>query len=533
MPALTLHGHHGISTTRTVDRTLRKGTRMTNDPAPIAPEPAAEPAPTSPAPRVSVFRSWVSLAGLILAMGSFFAFLLLFLLDTLAKFGNPYMGVVIYLVTPAFLVLGLAVAGIGALMQRRAIMRSVPGARPLMQIDLARPRHRRILGAFVGGGLLLLLFTAFATYHAYHFTESVQFCGQTCHGVMQPELTTYHHSAHARVDCVACHIGAGATWYVRSKLSGTYQVYAVLANKYPRPIPTPVRNLRPAQETCEQCHWPKAFVGNVDRTYPHFMFDSSNTPYTVRLLLKVGGGDPTHGPVGGIHWHMNVGSKVEYVAADPERQKIPWVRITDSQSVVTEYRVPGFTNAPSPDTIRRMDCMDCHNRPAHRFNKPDAAVDLAIALKRIDRELPFIKKNAVAALVKDYPTEAHAMQGIATALASQYPDDQRVRPVIDVVQEIYRQNFFPEMKANWKVYHDNIGHKDWPGCFRCHDGEHKTADGTKSIKANDCSACHVILAQGKGDELDNLSAKGQEFAHPGGDCEDMLCSDCHSGGLPP
>lgn len=508
---------------------------MTTDPVAGAPEPAPSPAsdPAAPAPRVSVFRSWVSLAGLILATGSFFAFLLLFLLDTLAKFGNPYMGVVTYLVTPAFLILGLMVAAAGAWMQRRAVMRMTPGARPLMQIDLTRPRHRRIMGIFMAGAVLLLLFTAFATYHAYHFTESVQFCGQTCHTVMQPELTTYHHSAHARVDCVACHIGAGATWYVRSKLSGLYQVYAVLANKYPRPIPTPVRNLRPAQETCEQCHWPKSFVGNVDRTYSHYLFDASNTAYSVRLLLKVGGGDPTHGPVGGIHWHMNVGNKVEYVASDPERQKIPWVRITDAQSVVTEYRVPGFTNDPVQAGIRRMDCMDCHNRPAHRFSKPDEAVDLALALKRMDRALPSIKKNAVAALVQEYPTEALAMRGIATTLTSQYPDDLRIRPAIDVVQEIYRQNFFPEMKASWRNYPDNIGHKDWPGCFRCHDGEHKTADGRKSIKANDCSACHIILAQGQGEDLDQLSARGQEFAHPGGDYGDLLCSECHSGGSPP
>ena len=159
-----------------------------------------------------------------------------------------------------------------------------------------------------------LLISALGSYQTYEYTESVQFCGQACHTVMKPEMTAYLHGPHARVACAQCHIGPGATWYVRSKLSGTYQVYATLFNKYPRPIPTPVKNLRPAQETCNQCHWPKEFVGDLDRTYHYFLGDKTNTPYSVRLILKVGGGDPTHGPVGGIHWHMSIADKVEYIA---------------------------------------------------------------------------------------------------------------------------------------------------------------------------------------------------------------------------
>jgi hypothetical protein len=96
------------------------------------------------------------------------------------------------------------------------------------------------------------------------------------------------------------------------------------------------------------------------------------------------------------------------------------------------------------------------------------------------------------------------MQGIATVLASRYTQDLRIKPVIDAVQQIYRDNFFPEMKATWQSYPDKLGHKDWPGCFRCHDGNHKTADGKRAIKANDCNACHTILAQGSGKELELL-----------------------------
>jgi nitrate/TMAO reductase-like tetraheme cytochrome c subunit len=303
-----------------------------------------------------------------------------------------------------------------------------------------------------------------------------------------------------------------------------------VADKYPRPIPTPVKNLRPAQETCEECHWPKKFVGNLERTYSYFLQDETNTPFTVRLLMKVGGGDPTHGPVGGIHWHMNVGNKIEYMASDEARQKIPYVRVTDTQGIVTEFRLPKFTNAVDEASMRRMDCMDCHNRPAHRYESPNSAVNLAMALGKIDRSLPYIKTNALYVLTRSYTNDTGALQNIATVLASRYPNDPRVKPTITAVQQIYTNNFFPAMKASWQTYPDNIGHKDWPGCFRCHDGLHKAADGVRTIKANDCNACHTILAQGSGQELESLTPNGQKFKHPG-DPVDGACNDCHTGGL--
>ena len=217
------------------------------------------------------------------------------------------------------------------------------------------------------------------SYHTYHFTESVQFCGESCHTVMKPELTTYLHSPHARVACAECHIGKGATWYVRSKLSGTYQVYATLADKYPTPIPTPVKNLRPAQETCEQCHWPKKFVGNLDRTLSYFLPDQSNSPLLRPPLLKVGGGDPTHGPVGGIHWHMNVANKIEYIATDAGPPKNPLGAHDRPAGRRHRITAPQFTNDVS-GAEAGVDCMDCHNRPAHKFQSPESAVNLAMSL---------------------------------------------------------------------------------------------------------------------------------------------------------
>lgn len=485
------------------------------------------PAPS--APKASLLRNWLSMIGAVIILGSIFSFLLLFMLDTVAPNSNPYLGLLTYVVAPGFFFFGSFLVIAGVLLRRRKVSKNT-ALIPVLRIDLSRARDRRILGWFLFGSVVFLLLSAMGSYHTYHYTESVQFCGQACHTVMQPELVTYEHGPHARVACTECHIGKGATYFVKSKLSGTYQLYAVAFDKYPRPIPTPIKNLRPAQETCEQCHWPSKFVGNVERTYSYFLSDATNSTWSISLLMKVGGGDPTHGKVGGIHWHMNVGNKVEYFATDAARQKIPWVRITDAQGVVTVYKTKGFTNDIDPESIRRMDCMDCHNRPAHKYQNPDDAVALAFSLNRLDPTMPWLKTNAVYALTRKYTNDTEAMQGIATMLANAYPGEPRVTAAIDTVQQIYRDNFFPEMKASWKNYPENIGHKNWPGCFRCHDGKHFADDGTSTIKANDCNACHTILSQGTGADLLKMTPGGQEFKHPGDDWGHD-CTECHSGDL--
>jgi nitrate/TMAO reductase-like tetraheme cytochrome c subunit len=488
------------------------------------------PPPT--AARPSLLRNWISMSGLVIVSGALFSVFFLFLLELMTGGSNPYVGILMFVVGPAFLIFGLAVTLVGAWRERRKLGHFT-GLLPKMVVDLSRPQDRKLMAGFIVGSLGFILLSVVGSYHSYHFSESTVFCGETCHTVMKPELVTYRHGPHARVSCTECHIGSGATWFVKAKLSGTYQLYATTFDKYPRPILTPIKNLRPAQETCEQCHWPQKFVGNLERTYNYYLGDETNTPFTVRMLMKVGGGDPTHGPVGGIHWHMNVGKKVEYLATDESRQKIPWVRTVDEQGVVTEFRTKGFTNDISGYVLRKMDCMDCHNRPAHRYDTPSSAVNLAMSLPdKIDRRLPWIKTNAVFALTREYPSEADALQGIATHLAEQYPNEPRIRQAIAVVQKIYQDNFFPEMKANWKVYPDNLGHMEWAGCFRCHDGNHKTADGKQSIKASDCNTCHTILAQGSGADLEKLTVGGQKFAHPGGELdENPTCNDCHTGGL--
>ena len=490
--------------------------------------PSPEP-PSSNSQSTSLVRNWITSLGVIIAVGGLFSFFLLLVMDAISTNSNPYLGILAYMIAPGFVVIGLGVGLAGILIRRRQAMKRT-GLRPPLKIDFSLPQSRKAFGAFLVCATFVLLLSAVGSYKTYHFTESVQFCGESCHKVMGPELITYRQGSHARVLCAECHIGKGAGWYVKSKLSGTYQVYATTLDKYPRPIPTPIKNLRPAQETCEQCHWPAKFVGNLERTYNYYLTDETNTQFSVRMLMKVGGADPTHGPVGGIHYHMNVANRIEYVASDEARQKIPWVRLTDPQGVVTEFRTSKFTNAVDTADMRRMDCMDCHNRPAHRYKTPNNAVNLAMTLGNIDPSIHWVKSNSVFILTRSYTNETQALQSIATYLESKYTGDARVKKVISEVQKIYQGNFFPEMKASWAAYPDNIGHKDWPGCFRCHDGQHKTADGKKSITASDCSACHTILAQGNGPDLLQLTPTNQKFKHPGDDV-DGGCNDCHTGGL--
>jgi hypothetical protein len=465
------------------------------------------------------------------ACGSVFAFLCLFALDTFGRASNPYVGILTYFIAPGFLISGLGIAWLGVVLRRRQLGHSEPLLNSI-RFDFSRPNDRKVamIALFGGGGFLVL--SAFGSYHTYHFTESVTFCGEACHTVMKPERVAYQQSPHARVSCTQCHIGPGATWFVRSKLSGAYQVYAVLAKKYPTPIPTPVKNLRPARDTCEQCHWPERFSGNIDRTYTHYLSEESNPMHGIRLSLRVGGANPAHGPVEGIHWHVGMSNKVEYVATDDQRQKIPWVRLTDETGKVTEFRTKGFTNDVSQLELRTMDCIDCHNRPAHRYKSPNAAVNQAIQLGKLDVSMPFIKTNAVYALMQEYRTEPEALEKISSILESKYPGSPKAKQAVEAVQQIYKENFFPEMKVTWRAYPENMGHKDWPGCTRCHDDKHVSTDGSKKINFKNCNSCHLILAQGNAKELENMSAKGHEFKHPGDEWDPgFMCSDCHTGGM--
>jgi hypothetical protein len=334
--------------------------------------------------------------------------------------------------------------------------------------------------------------------------DSTQFCGLTCHTVMAPEYTAHIDSPHSRVACVECHIGPGAPWFVRSKLSGTRQLLAVAFHTYSRPIPTPVRQLRPARETCEQCHWAQKFHGDKFVVRTRYADDEKNTPSTTVLVLKIGG-KGSRGATGIHGRHLDTTDRISYLATDEHRQVIPRVTYVGDDGKAVEY-VSTEVKA-TPDLLaraehRKMDCVDCHNRPTHAFELPERAVDRALSEGGISLQLPFVKKKAVELLRAEYLDQSMAQQRIATGLTefyrSRYPETyinhrDLVESAAHAVEAIYRRNAFPEMKVTWGTYPNNLGHEDFPGCFRCHDDSHRAADGRTITQ--DCTACHTILAQ--------------------------------------
>ena len=496
---------------------------------------SAEPVTTTPVSRHRLhgLRNWLSLAGLVLSACAFFAFVLLFSVDLFATHANPYMGILAYVVAPTFLLIGLATALLGYVLESRRSPKgySESDSQFVLHINLSRQRDRRLLVGFIGASMGFLFLTALGSYQTYHITETNSFCGEVCHTPMDPQFKAYQHSAHARVACVSCHVGPGAGNYIRTKVSGIRQLYHTILGDFKRPILLHNINQRPAQETCQSCHWSQKHTGDLQKTYRHFMADETNTPFTVQMVLKVGGSDPVHGPVEGIHSHMNVSNKVEFIATDEGRLTIPWVRVTDSNNKVTEYRTADFKDDISKYPIRTMDCMDCHNRPSHKYLSPNAAVDQSMAYGRIDPTMPWAKAKTVKALAQPYATSDEANRKIESFLRAEYPDDQRVNALITEAKAIYKTNFFPEMKVDWRIHPDHIGHKDTNGCFRCHDGKHLASDGKNSIKGSDCNACHIIVAQGAGKALEKVNPQGVNFFHIDTEFSDPSCAECHNGQL--
>jgi nitrate/TMAO reductase-like tetraheme cytochrome c subunit len=488
-----------------------------------------------------LLRNPISLAGVALALVSLGNIFLFSLVGLIAERPSPYIGILAYMVAPAFLIAGLLLIGIGVWRERRKKAGEVA---LYPRIDLNDPAQRSAVLSFGVFLVVFIMLSGAGSYKAYEFTDSVQFCGQTCHSVMKPEFTAYQLSPHARVGCVECHVGSGATWYVKSKLSGTRQLFAVMFNTFPRPIPTPVHNLRPAQETCEECHWPKKFYGAQLKVFTHYASDEKNTPRQIRMLIKTGGGDPATGAPEGIHWHMNISNEIDYVAADEKRQIIPYIHVKDPQGRVTEYYAQDSTLSKeqiAKASRHRMDCVDCHNRPTHIYIPPDQAVDQVLIAHKLDASLPYIKQQAVAALTGKYDTTETAVQAIAHDIEgfyeSKYPEAAKdkqleIRNAIAEVQQVFRRTTFPEMKVDWQTHPNNLGHFYFNGCFRCHDGQHVSPEG--KVISKECNICHTLMGQEEGG-VSMAAAPKLSFQHPVdlGDLTQVNCSDCHNGGTGP
>ncbi|MFB3778900.1 MAG: NapC/NirT family cytochrome c [Bryobacteraceae bacterium] len=451
------------------------------------------------APVVHLSNNPLSLVGVILVTTStvFWIFLLP------ASFGhqveNPYLGILGFLILPAVFFLGLGLIPLGIFLRFRKERKRGSYPTDFPPVNLRNPDFRRLL-SFVGVATILnIVIGAQASYTAVGYMETTTFCGRTCHTVMRPEYAAYQNSPHSRVGCVQCHIGPGASWFVRSKLSGTWQVFAVTFNTFERPIPTPVRNLRPARETCEACHWPDKFSEDRLRVIEKFGDDESNTATKSVLLMRIGGGK--RGP--GIHGrHLGPGIRVRYRPDDESRQKISWVEYADGAGRVEVYTSPDAKeDQAGRQPLREMDCVDCHNRPTHTFEIPERAVDHAMSNGEIARDLPGVKKKSVELLKAAYPSNEAASSAIPAAFEryyrESYPDVYaRSRAEIErsgrAVTAIYNRNVFPDMKVAWGTYPNNLGHSDFPGCFRCHDDQHAAKSG-RTI-SQDCNSCHQLLA---------------------------------------
>lgn len=455
---------------------------------------------------------------------------------------NPYWGIVGYMILPMIFIAGLAIVPAGMVLKQwrvRRWLRGHPGATIYPRIDLNNPQTRRSIAGFIAFSCFIVLpVLAVSSYFGYQWTDSVEFCGLVCHRVMKPQYTAYGHSAHARVTCAGCHIGPGASWFVKSKITGVGQVIAVARNNYPRPIPNAITNLRPARETCEECHWPEQFFGYQYKRFADYAPDEANTRHSVTMFLKTGGADRLSGRIEGIHMHMVLYGRIEYVTTDPNLQEIPWVRFTAPDGKATVYRSDGKpADAPAPEgTLRRVDCMDCHNLAAHRFSPPQASLDQYMNAGQVDVTLPFVKREAVAALVEPYKDDAEAAAGIERRLTEfyqkEYPQvwttrQDAVRQAVSVTQKIYDLNFFPYMREDWQTYPDNIGHMYSAGCFRCHDGRHVNSSGV-AISSR-CNVCHVFLEPAPGNP--EATVEGQ-FHHPMNLVrhQHLRCNQCHTGG---
>ena len=444
-------------------------------------------------------RNPISLFGAAVVTATAILIISLFTFELFGMHGGPYVGILTYLILPALFILGLLLIPLGILRQRRRDRRALergeaPAAFPVLDFNKSRTRNLALVfGALTALNVVIL---ATATYKGVETMESTEFCGQACHSVMAPEFTAYQRSPHANVKCVDCHIGPGAGWFVKSKLSGAWQVVSVAANLYPRPISTPVHSLRPARETCQQCHWPTKFVGDRLKVIPGFNEDETNTEQKTVLLMRVGGqqGSASHG----IHWHVDPGIEIRYLS-DESRETIYEVEMRTKGGEVHRYKTEG--EIPQGAVWRTMDCVDCHNRPSHTFRLPEEEVNRAMAEGKIPRDLPFVRREAVRLLRAEHPSPDAAAKAMAAGLqafdAREYPQvasarGAAIRNTAAVLDTLYRSNVFPSMKIGWGTYPNHIGHESSPGCFRCHDDAHTTADG-RSI-SQDCSTCHGLLA---------------------------------------
>ena len=409
---------------------------------------------------------------------------------------NPYVGIVLDLFLPGLFILGLAIIPVGIWLRRKKLIAAgaVPAVYP--KIDLQNPVFRHGIEVVAIATFVNFVIVGTASYRGVAYMDSPHFCGQSCH-VMAPQWAAYQESPHSHVDCVQCHVGAGMKSYVQAKVNGTKQLVEVTFHTWPTPIRASLNALRPARETCEQCHSPTRFTGEKLLVKTTFGDDEKNSVTRTVLVLHLGGVDSVS-HLSGIHGHHL--NHFEYVATDNEAQTIIAVTAPNPDGTTTQY-VSSDWKGPIKGVRRTMDCMDCHNQATHVFQTAEEAVDEAMLDGNPSPELPYVHKEGMQLIQATYASQAEAGEKITAGLENyyrtQYPDVwNSQRPKVEAAAKrlvaLYDRNVFPSMKVTWGTYPNNIGHMAYPGCFRCHDGNHVAKNG-KAL-SNDCSLCHNLLA---------------------------------------
>ena len=435
-----------------------------------------EPRDSSP----SLAANPVSLAGAWITTLAVFAFLTYLALEAFGLISSPYAGLFGFVVVPLFFVAGLVLIPLGIWLEARRRRRG-RSAWAWPSIDLGQSRTRAVIGTVIVLTIINVGIIVVASVGAAHWAESNEFCGQVCHEPMEPQFTAHKLSAHSQVDCVQCHVAPGAAGAVTAKMNGTRQLYGVLTNTFARPIPSPRDRIPVPAVTCQRCHAPMNPDRKIKKVYREHKDNETSSEILTTLQVYAGKN----------HWHARPDVVVEYAATDDTLKTIPYIKVT-AGGQTTEYFAEEVTAPPAGRPLQRMDCLDCHNRPAHTLaSTPGQVVDRAIVRGELSTAVPFVRSEIVDALSAEYPEGTDAPAAIVERLRKVFgTSSAEARQAVQVAERLYRENVFPKMKISWGTYTNNLLHVDDTGCFRCHDDLHTVKGDPEKKVRQDCELCH-------------------------------------------
>lgn len=458
-------------------------------------------------------RNKVSLTGMIVISVTFPLLIVCAILDLMEVVRSPFFGVWTYGILSPLFILGHAIFFIGFFFIGSGPDKESPCSFSYIKEHFAhvsdKTNFRKLifLASFLAVGNFIVV--VLVGYTGHHYSETQRFCGTLCHTAMSPESTAHQISPHSRVACVDCHVGSGLKNFISSKIAGIRQVVSVTTGSYSKPIRMPTHGLRPARETCEECHRPELFHGDKLKVTDRYQEDEKNSHLQTVLLMKLGSGGQGPG-ARGIHSHVSNKNKIVFTYEDEFRERISQVHLMRADGSELLFKDPAIQGEKDSGSmghgVKEMDCVDCHNRPAHIYLSPAEAIDRSIANGMISRELPFIKQQGMELITKEYPSKEQGMQEIESGLRAwyekQYPElvrekEEQIQEAVISLQKAYCDNIYQDMKITWNTYQSNLGHHDGGGCFRCHNDTLEATDG--SVISQDCETCHILLAEDESD----------------------------------